>query len=105
MHLNAADFLKVSEGQPRTVLTVGTFDGVHAGHRAVLQQLREVADRHKATTTLLSFHPHPRTVLDPEHHGLQLLNTLKERCSLLEETGLDHLVLQPFTHELAQMTP
>ena len=63
VHLNAADFLKVSEGQPRTVLTVGTFDGVHAGHRAVLQQLQEVADRHKATTTLLSFHPHPRTVL------------------------------------------
>ena len=105
VHLNAADFLKVSEGQPRTVLTVGTFDGVHAGHRAVLQQLREVADRHKATTTLLSFHPHPRTVLDPEHHGLELLNTLNERCSLLEETGLDHLVLQPFTQELAHMTP
>lgn len=87
------------------MLTVGTFDGVHTGHRAVLQQLREVAGRHDASTTLLSFHPHPRIVLDPEHHGLELLNTLDERLELLASTGLDHVVLHPFTRELAAMTP
>ena len=84
---------------------MGTFDGVHAGHRAVLQQLREVADRYDAETTLLSFHPHPRTVLDPEHHGLELLNTLDERLTLLEDAGLDNVVLHPFTEALARMTP
>jgi riboflavin kinase / FMN adenylyltransferase len=105
VHHHASEFPRDSSGQQPTVLTVGTFDGVHAGHRAVLQQLREVADRHNATTTLLSFHPHPRTVLDPEHHGLELLNTLEERLELLASTGLDHVVLHPFTPELSQMTP
>ena len=105
VHHNAADFPSHSDGDKRTVLTVGTFDGVHTGHRAVLQQLREVAKRHDATTTLLSFHPHPRTVLDPEHHGLELLNTLDERLELLERAGLDNVVLHPFTLSLARMTP
>ena len=75
------------------------------GHRAVIKQLQAVAARHNASTTLLSFHPHPRVVLDPEHHRLKLLNTLSERQSLLEGTGLDHLVLHPFTTELSQLTP
>jgi riboflavin kinase/FMN adenylyltransferase len=87
------------------VLTVGTFDGVHAGHRAVLEQLRAVADRHNASTTLLSFTPHPRVVLDPNHHGLKLLNTLEERRELLADAGLDNLVLHPFTKDLANLTP
>lgn len=105
VHHHASEFPRDPSNAQRTVLTVGTFDGVHTGHRAVLQQLREVADRHDATTTLLSFHPHPRTVLDPEHHGLELLNTLDERLELLASTGLDHVVLHPFTKELASMTP
>ena len=92
VHHHASEFPRHANGEKRTVLTIGTFDGVHSGHRAVLQQLREVADRHQASTTLLSFHPHPRVVLDPEHHGLQLLNTLEERQALLASTGLDHLV-------------
>ena len=86
-------------------MTVGTFDGVHTGHRAVLQQLKEVAARLNASTTLLSFHPHPRTILDPEHHGLALLNTVEERLELLASTGLDHVVLHPFTKELSKLTP
>ncbi|MAB74077.1 MAG: riboflavin biosynthesis protein RibF [Flavobacteriales bacterium] len=105
LHHHASEFPTPSEGARRTVLTVGTFDGVHAGHRAVLQQLREVAAKYDAETTLLSFHPHPRTVLDPEHHGLELLNTLDERLALLEDAGLDNVVLHPFTLSLARMTP
>ena len=97
VHHHASEFPTPSDGARRTVLTVGTFDGVHAGHRAVLQQLREVAAKYDAETTLLSFHPHPRTVLDPERHGLELLNTLDERLSLLEDAGLDNVVLHPFT--------
>lgn len=105
VHHHASEFLSATNGSEPTVLTVGTFDGVHMGHRAVIQQLQAVAARHNASTTLLSFHPHPRVVLDPEHHRLKLLNTLSERQSLLEGTGLDHLVLHPFTTELSQLTP
>ncbi|MDA0729613.1 MAG: bifunctional riboflavin kinase/FAD synthetase [Bacteroidetes bacterium] len=105
VHHHASDFPRNTQGPERTVLTIGTFDGVHAGHRAVLRQLKEVAARHQASTTLLSFHPHPRVVLDPDHHGLKLLNTLDERQYLLASTGLDHLVLHPFTHELSHMSP
>ena len=105
VHHHASEFLRDSSGVKRTVLTVGTFDGVHSGHRAVLNQLKEVAKRHDASTALLSFHPHPRTVLDPNHHGLELLNTVDERLKLLESTGLDHVIIHPFTRELATMTP
>jgi riboflavin kinase/FMN adenylyltransferase len=105
VHHHASEFLSATNGSEPTVLTVGTFDGVHMGHRAVIKQLQAVAARHNASTTLLSFHPHPRVVLDPEHHGLKLLNTLSERQALLESTGLDHLVLHPFTTELSQLTP
>lgn len=105
VHHHAEEFLSATEGSERTVLTVGTFDGVHEGHRAVIRQVQQVAARLNATTTLLSFHPHPRVVLDPEHHGLKLLNTLSERQALLAEVGLDHLVLHPFTQELSQKSP
>ena len=94
VHHHASEFLSATNGSEPTVLTVGTFDGVHMGHRAVIKQLQAVAARHNASTTLLSFHPHPRVVLDPEHHRLKLLNTLSERQSLLEGTGLDPL--RPF---------
>ena len=105
VHHHASEFPTPPQGARRTVLTVGTFDGVHAGHRAVLQQLQEVSAKYDAETTLLSFHPHPRTVLDPDHHGLELLNTLDERLTLLEDAGLDNVVLHPFTLSLARMTP
>jgi riboflavin kinase/FMN adenylyltransferase len=87
------------------VLTIGTFDGVHHGHRAVIALLKQRAADLKGTSVLLTFHPHPRVVLQPEHHGLRLLNSLEERKQLLSESGLDHLVIQPFTEELSRMSP
>lgn len=87
------------------VLTIGTFDGVHAGHRAVLRRLKERAEARGAESVLLTFAPHPRTVLHPDQHGLRLLNTLGEKAALLEEAGVDHLVVHPFTLDLARMTP
>jgi riboflavin kinase/FMN adenylyltransferase len=87
------------------VLTIGTFDGVHAGHRSVLRRVKERAQERGAETVLLTFDPHPRTVLHTEHHGLRLLNTSGEKAALLEGAGLDHLVVHPFTRELARMSP
>ncbi len=101
VHFNARDF----STEAPVVLTIGTFDGVHVGHRAVLDLLKTRAAEIKGETVLLTFHPHPRTVLHPEHHKLHLLNTIAERQSLLQDAGLDHLIVHPFTDELSRMTP
>lgn len=101
IHQNALTF----HAENPVVLTIGTFDGVHAGHRSVLRRLRERAAERGAESVLLTFDPHPRTVLHPEHHGLRLLNTLGEKAALLEGVGLDHLVVHPFTLDLARMSP
>jgi len=101
IHQNAFSF----QSDEPVVLTIGTFDGVHGGHRAVLRQLAERAREWGAKTALLTFDPHPRTVLHPEPHGLRLLNTLGEKAALLEGVGVDHLIVHPFTMDLARMTP
>ncbi len=101
VHFNANNF----STEAPVVLTIGTFDGVHVGHRAVLDLLKTRASEIKGESVLLTFHPHPRTVLYPEHHKLHLLNTIQERQSLLDQTGLDHLIIHPFTERLSRMTP
>lgn len=87
------------------VLTIGTFDGVHAGHRAVIRILEQKANEIGGETALLTFHPHPRVVLHPHNHKLKLLNSLDEKIKLLENTGLDHLIMARFDKELARLTP
>ena len=87
------------------VLTIGTFDGVHAGHRAVINVLKRKAEEIGGKTALLTFHPHPRVILHPGNHGLKLLNSLEERMLLLEGTGLDFLILEEFSKELSRLTP
>lgn len=83
------------------VVTTGTFDGVHVGHRKILQRLDEVAKANNGESVLLTFHPHPRTVLQPDME-LKLLTNLEEKISLLEEAGLDHLIIHPFTLEFSR---
>ncbi len=78
------------------VVTTGTFDGVHVGHRKILQRLNEVAAEHKGESVLLTFHPHPRTVLQPDME-LKLLTNLEEKIALLEDAGLQNLIIHPFT--------
>ena len=87
------------------VLTIGTFDGVHAGHRAVIDVLRQKAKEIGGKTALLTFHPHPRVILHPDNHGLKLLNTMEERMELLEGAGLDFLIIEEFNLELSRLTP
>jgi riboflavin kinase/FMN adenylyltransferase len=86
------------------VVTTGTFDGVHPGHRTILNRLRQTAERIGGETVLITFHPHPRTVLQPEFTDLRLLNTTEEKEELLAQTGLDHLLIIPFTHAFSQIT-
>lgn len=85
-----------------TTLTVGVFDGIHRGHRLVLQQLVETARAHGSLATLLTFHPHPQLVLQKDY-PLQLITTLEERCERLQAYGLDQLVIYSFDRQLADL--
>lgn len=86
-----------------SVVTIGTFDGVHKGHRAILNRLVTTAKKEGLDSVLLTFFPHPRMVLQQDS-GIQLINTLSEKKKLLAETGLDHLVIHPFTKAFSRLT-
>ncbi|MDZ4750508.1 MAG: bifunctional riboflavin kinase/FAD synthetase [Flavobacteriales bacterium] len=86
------------------VVTIGTFDGVHRGHKAILEQMRHIAGFNDGETVLLTFYPHPRMVLHPGDHGLRLLSTMEEKEELLSMAGVDHLVVYPFSEEFSRKT-
>ena len=86
-----------------SVVTVGTFDGVHIGHKKIINRLVEAAARLHLESVILTFFPHPRMVLQKDS-GLKLINTIEERIQILEKTGLDHLIIHPFTTEFSRLT-
>ena len=75
----------------RSVITVGTFDGVHHGHRKVLKQVQEEAIKIQGESVLITFHPHPRSVVSSPYLGIRLINSLEERIELLAACSIDHL--------------
>ncbi len=87
----------------KAVVTIGTFDGVHLGHRQIIDQLKKEALAIGGETVLVTFHPHPRKIL-PGHQPVPLLNTLAEKTELLEAQGIDHLVVVPFTPAFSAQT-
>lgn len=87
------------------ILTIGTFDGVHLGHQHIIRQIQSLANDCGGETVLLTFHPHPRLVVNPNDDSLKLLNTLDEKIALLEKYGIDNLVVIPFTKEFACTAP
>ncbi len=89
----------------RPILTQGTFDGVHMGHKKILNLLKARAQSVSGETVVLTFFPHPRMVLYPDDNSLKLLSTLDEKAQLLEEAGIDHLLVLPFTGAFSRMTP
>ncbi len=86
------------------VITIGTFDGVHKGHQQIINALQIEAREARGESVLITFHPHPRKIVQPET-SLELINSLEERIALLEEKGIDHLVIVPFTREFAAQDP
>lgn len=86
------------------VVTIGTFDGVHVGHQKILEQLKLEAKAIDGETVLLTFHPHPRVVLFPNNHGIQLLQTMEEKFQALEENGLENIIVLPFTEVFSNLT-
>ena len=88
----------------KAVITIGTFDGVHLGHRQILAQLKEEAARIGGETVIITFHPHPRKIVSSVPGDIKLLNTLNEKIILLDAAGIDHLVVVPFDHVFASQT-
>ena len=86
-----------------TCVTIGTFDGVHTGHRKILNRLIDSAKKNHYQATLLTFFPHPRMVLQ-QNTDLKLINTMKEKKIILAETGLDNLIVHPFSKEFSRLT-
>ncbi len=87
-----------------TVLTIGNFDGVHAGHRHLLQCVRELAREHNLTPAVLTFDPHPTKVVAPDR-APRLLSTIEERVALIHEQGVKDVTVLPFTREIAMLFP
>jgi riboflavin kinase/FMN adenylyltransferase len=86
------------------VLTVGTFDGVHLGHRKIISRLHDLAKAINGESVIFTFDPHPRKIVAPAETNLRLLTTLDEKIELFEQSGIDHLIIYPFTPEFAQLT-
>jgi riboflavin kinase/FMN adenylyltransferase len=85
------------------VVTIGTFDGVHEGHKKILQQLKTEAISVEGETVVITFHPHPRNIVG-DTSGIKLLNTLTEKINLLQQQGIHHLVVVPFNDEFANLS-
>ena len=87
----------------RAIVTIGTFDGVHLGHQKIIQRLLELKQQHGGETVLFTFEPHPRKVLFPEQTDLKLITNTAEKCELLKQFGIDHVLVFPFTKAFSQM--
>jgi riboflavin kinase/FMN adenylyltransferase len=87
-----------------TVLTIGNFDGVHAGHRQLLRRVLELSREHHLKPAVLTFDPHPTRVVAPERTP-RLLTTIEERVALIREQGVEEVVILPFTTEVARLSP
>lgn len=87
----------------KTILTLGTFDGVHIGHKKILERITQNTENGKYESLVLTFFPHPRMVLQ-EKSEIKLLNTIVEKTKLLEETGIENLVIHPFNESFSRLT-
>ena len=98
-------FSSISEfnSTKKTIVTIGTFDGVHIGHQKIIEKLIQESKSSDSESLILTFFPHPRMVLH-ETSSIKLLNTINEKSSLLEKMGLDNLVIHPFDKEFSNLS-
>ncbi len=93
------DFITAS----KTIVTLGTFDGVHKGHKTILEKLINNSSSSGCESLVLTFFPHPRMVLQ-QNSDIRLLNTIDEKAQLLKEAGIDNLIIHPFDHAFSRLT-
>lgn len=97
-------FLKDVNRDLNTVLTVGTFDGVHAGHKVLINKVIELAGKKKARSVIVTFDPHPRDIINPGKAGIKLLSSLDERSEMLADLRVDEMVVIPFDRDFSLLT-
>jgi len=96
--------LKEVQRDINSVVTVGTFDGVHEGHRAIMDTLVRQAKARNGRSVVVTFNPHPRTIIHSKSDGIKLLTTLRERAEVLNYIGVDELVVIPFTRDFSLLS-
>jgi len=101
--LKIFDCLDNFKSDLKTIVTIGTFDGVHIGHQYIINYLNKIAKREQGESVLLTFSPHPRFVINREHSHLKLIDTLDEKKEKLESLGLQNFVVQKFTKEFSRI--
>ncbi len=87
------------------IITQGTFDGIHLGHKEVLQHVVSLAKEKNKCSLLLTFHPHPRLVIEPNNTELQMLSSIQEKSAAVFALGVDYILVLPFTQEFSQKSP
>ncbi len=92
------------EHDPKTVLTVGTFDGVHLGHQALIETVVSKAKARNARSVVITFDPHPRDIINPTIDSVELLTTIHERAEIMNELGVDELVIIPFSRDFSLLS-
>lgn len=104
--MNIFSGFEQARGIRNPVVTTGSFDGVHIGHKTILNRLKMLAEKYDGESVLITFHPHPRKVLYPETAGknLKLINSQEEKLELLRKAGLDNLIIVEFTREFSRTT-
>ncbi|MGB0864263.1 MAG: bifunctional riboflavin kinase/FAD synthetase [Saprospiraceae bacterium] len=88
----------------KAVITIGSYDGVHAGHQAIIQRINNIAKEQGGESIMITFYPHPRFVVRPDD-PFKLINTIDEKVALLEKYGVDNVVIVPFTKAFSKQTP
>lgn len=86
------------------ILTIGTYDGVHLGHQEIINFINDKAKEVGGESVVFTFHPHPRMVLHPDDHNLELIQTIDERIQKLEKAGVDNLIVFPFSKEFSRLS-
>lgn len=87
-----------------SVITIGTFDGVHKGHQKLIERIKTLSKQIGGESIIITFHPHPRIVINPEDKSLRLLNTIDEKVALLEKYGVDNVVIVPFSRDFSEQS-
>ena len=88
----------------KAIITIGSFDGVHRGHQIILDHVKDLAEKEGGESVVITFHPHPRLVVYPKDKSLKLISTIEEKIILFEHTGIDNLVIVPFTIAFSQQS-
>ena len=100
--MNIYNNINEAKNIKNAIVTVGTFDGIHIGHKAVFDKMRELANRHNGETVVITFHPHPRQVLNIDTSNLRFICTQDDKMAKFEEMGIDNVVVINFTKEFSR---